>query len=234
VFAVTIDVNRPIVLMLLVLCAAPSAPGTDPLVRHVAEVAAPDIARPVAFTLDQHYEIRIGSIYRQQQTATFALAGADGATVAARALAISTDGRDASASARSKAEHDLLAAPPFHQPFDERYLGEYAYDVQGLRVNFRALVRDAVHGDGRFDVDPDGHVTAMQYAPCAVEAPANDGTVRLERAELASGYWGLSRLHAEYRGRKLFVSGTLVLDGSVSAVRVHGSLDDALADMRSR
>jgi hypothetical protein len=224
----------PALLALLLLGVAPSGAGVDPLVRLAAQVAAPDIARPVTFTLEQRYDIRIGSFYRQQQAATFALAGAGGATVAARALAISNDGRAASDAARSKAEHDLLAAPPFRQPFDERYLAEYAYDVHGDTVSFRALVRDAAHGDGSFDVDAAGHVTAMRYVPCAVAAPANAGMVVVERAELAGGYWGLSRLHAEYRGRKLFVSGTLVLDGTVSDVRVHASVDEALADMRSR
>ncbi len=213
-----------------VAAASPKVP--DAVARAAARYAAQsDIA--VAFQWDQHQEIHAGHLYNSSEHDTFAMAELGNRVVAACAISMVNNGKAASPADMQSAARNIESGAPFHVPYDERYLGEYRYTVDGNIVYFHALVRDGFHGDGTFTTDAAGDVTEVDYTPCVLPPHADAGTIRVTRGRWAAGYWGATAIHEEFSGRQLFVVGHMTLDVVLSHRAVYPSVAAAKAAVQA-
>jgi hypothetical protein len=104
----------------------------------------------------------------------------------------------------------------FKQPYDKRYLADYAYDVVPqctcpsgqTEVHFSTTMHDAQHGEGTMRIDQTtGHVIEVRYTPFVFPDHANAGTTTETFGEPIAGLWTIVRIDREYTGRVLFVPG---------------------------
>ena len=104
----------------------------------------------------------------------------------------------------------------FKQPYDRRYLTDYAYTVLPscdcpsgqVAVRFTSALHDDQHGAGEMHIDAaSGRVIDLTYAPFVFPDHANAGTVSETFGEPLPGLWTIVRIDKSYTGRVLFVSG---------------------------
>jgi hypothetical protein len=103
----------------------------------------------------------------------------------------------------------------FKQPFDRRYLGDYAYtttassDAAQVEVSFNSALHDQQHGAGQMTIDAaSGRVTSVEYTPYVFpDRYASNGTVTETFGEALPGLWTIVRIDQTYGGRVLLVSG---------------------------
>jgi hypothetical protein len=104
----------------------------------------------------------------------------------------------------------------FKEPYDERFLGDYQYDVTTMctgcqegvvAVNFTSDIKDNQHGSGTMWVDAAGHVTKVVFSPNKMPPHANYGTVTEIASEVMPGVWYVTQIQATYKGRLLLLTG---------------------------
>jgi len=104
----------------------------------------------------------------------------------------------------------------FKEPYDERFLGDYQYDVAAtcsecsegaVAVNFKSDIKDNQHGSGTMWIDGAAHVTKVEFSPNQLPPHANAGTVTEIATEVMPGIWYVTQIQATYRGRLLLLTG---------------------------
>jgi len=126
------------------------------------------------------------------------------------------------------ASNDALARGNgyFKQPFDRRYLSDYAYEEEAacdcktgqVAVRFTSALRDEQHGSGQMIVDASsGHVLSLMYTPFVFPDHASAGSVTETFGQALPGLWTIVRIDRTYSGRVLLVTGR----GNVSEVLDH-------------
>lgn len=181
-----------------------------PIVERAAAVAAHDHAGIVGYRVVQHSRVDGGPIHRRD-VVELAVVFDGGTLVNVRVFRHVENGNIAAEADNDKLAKKLeqgSASSGFAVPFDERHLGEYDYTAAGTVVHFVARIRDANHGDGRFTVDPSGHVVAVEYAPVRLPQYAQHGIVSVRRAEVLTGFWATVHQDQTYTGSYGFIRGS--------------------------
>lgn len=164
----------------------------------------------VGFRMHRVFDVHAGPYHRHDDM-LFAGVYEDGRLVKVRILQQQVGGKETDAQTKAQTAASYEHPAPldvFARPFDPAHLGEYAYDLADARtVRFRALVRDAAHGDGTFAVDPDGDVVSVQYSPVVMPRYARSGTVTDHRAQVLPAYWTTVSETHHYGGRYAIFSG---------------------------
>lgn len=163
----------------------------------------------VGYRIHRVADIAAGPFHRHDDVTLAAVFDGD-KLVAIRVLRDDVNGRPADAAARQQLVAQLQAPAPgggFAVPFDARFFKDYRYAVHGSRVMFTSAIRDARHGDGFFDVAPDGRVTDLDYAPNALPRYASTGSVHEERAQVLPGFSATTFSREEYTGHYAIFSG---------------------------
>lgn len=164
----------------------------------------------VGFRLHRVFDVHAGP-YRRHDEMEFAGVYEDGRLVKVRILHQEVGGKETDAQTKAQTAASYAHPAPldvFARPFDPAHLNEYTYELADARtVRFRALVRDAAHGDGTFALDSDGDVVSMAYSPVVMPRYARSGTVADQRAQVLPAYWTIVEETHHYGGRYAIFSG---------------------------
>lgn len=164
----------------------------------------------IGFRLHRVFDVHAGPYHRHDDL-EFAGVYEDGRLVKVRILHQQVGGKETDAQTKAQAAAAYEHPAPldvFARPFDPAHLSEYSYEAAEARTfRFRALVRDAAHGDGTFTLDGDGNVVGVQYSPAVMPRYARSGTVTEERAEVLPSYWTTVKETHHYGGRYAIFSG---------------------------
>lgn len=186
----------------------------------------------VAYRVHRVFDVHAGP-YKRHDDLEFAGVYENGRLVKVRIISQQVGGKDADdrTKAQTAAKYENPAPTDvFRRPYDPRFLADYTYEVADARtVRFKALVRDAAHGDGTFTVDPAGNVLHVQYAPAALPQYSKSGTVEDQRAEVLPGYWATPRETQQYSGRYAIFGGGANVVITESAFQRFDALPAALA-----
>ncbi len=104
----------------------------------------------------------------------------------------------------------------FKEPYDERFLGDYQYDVTAscsdcsegtVAGTFKSEMKDNQHGSGTVWINSAAHVTKVEFSPNQLPPHANSGTVTETATEVMPGIWYVTQIQATYKGRLLLLTG---------------------------
>lgn len=179
---------------------------------RAAELATKDHQGVISLHLHQSSAIKGGPIHQSSQIELVGVFD-DEKLVRVRVLSLVENGRAADRQTLDAKADEILktenAGGGFAVPFDARHFSEYRYQViTPTLVQFMSVVRDAEHGDGRFELSPSGQVTELQYIPDVLPKYASAGTVTQYRAEVLPGFWATVRGESQYTGHYGFISGS--------------------------
>ena len=130
----------------------------------------------------------------------------------------------------------------FKQPFDQRYLSDYAYVSDAncacaageIAVSFRSLVRDDQHGDGVMRIDTaNGRVHDVTYTPDVLPAHANSATTTETFGSPLPGRWTIVRIDREYHGHVAFFGGNGKVTETLDHFRRLPTPEAGLATLRA-
>ncbi|MDQ2681600.1 MAG: hypothetical protein M3Y21_11390 [Candidatus Eremiobacteraeota bacterium] len=207
-----------------------------PIVVQAAQLAAKDHVGVISLHLRQTSEIKGGPIH---QSSRVELVGVfDGEKlVRVRVLALVENGRVADDEARAAKAEEILKGQNtggFAVPFDARHFGEYRYrELSPTLVQFTSILRDADHGDGRFELSAGGQVIKLEYTPDVMPKYATAGTVTQYRAEVLPDFWATVRGESRYTGHYGFISGSGNFGLSEDHFRRYVTLKDAIAEFEA-
>lgn len=179
-----------------------------PAVALAAMLAARDHVGIIGYRVKRTSQITAGP-YNRRDDVTLAVIFQNDQLISMRILSDRIDGRAASESEKEALLKRLTSPIPnqFAVPFDTRHLGEYHYMVNGKRVKFTSIVKDASHGNGFFTLGPSGAVTYIQYVPRTLPRFATDGLVRENRSQVLPKFWATVKSDEFYNGRYLIFRG---------------------------
>jgi hypothetical protein len=205
------------------------------VVVQAASVALHDRQGVIGYRIHQTSAIDGGPFHQHDDVLMVVVA--DGPNIVkVRVLHFTENGAELSDKRKTQLANDLLAGQAkggFAVPFDSRHFPEYTYSVSGPIVSFKAIVRNADHGDGTFQVDAGGHVVRMVYKPDTLPKYANWGSVTVDRAEVVPGFWATTRSDSRYRGGLGFIRGGGSFVADMDGYRRFASLAAAEAALAS-
>ena len=206
------------------LTALPSSAATSSAVPRIVEQAAVANARAMQGMLvhERHMIIAVsaGPIrYSEQNDAVLLMA--NGLYQRLRYIRVIENGKsldaDAIAQRDAKTNRELDRGDgAFKQPFDQRFLQDYAYrtdascacNADTVAVRFRSLVRDDTHGDGVMQIDrTTGRVLDVSYTPDVLPAHASSCTTTESFAQVLPDVWTIVRIERSYHGHVAFFRG---------------------------
>lgn len=179
---------------------------------RAAQLATKDHEGVVSLHLRQTSTISGGPIHQSSQIELVGVFDGE-KLVRVRVLTLVENGRTADDEALAAKADEILrtenSGGGFAVPFDARHFSEYRYQaITPSVVQFTSLVRDANHGDGRFELSPAGQVVKLEYIPDVMPKYANAGTVTQYRAEVLPDFWATIRGDSRYTGHYGFISGS--------------------------
>jgi hypothetical protein len=166
-------------------------------------LAARDHGGIIGYRIQRTVDMAAGPIHRHEDVA-LAVIFQNERLLRVRVLRDMASGRSTGVPAQQALERQLLAAskePGFAVPFDARHFREYSYRVQGNRVAFSSVMKDARHANGYFELGSGGAVTQLQYALNVLPKYATSAAVREERAEVLPHFWATVRSTQSFDGR---------------------------------
>jgi len=112
----------------------------------------------------------------------------------------------------------------FKEPYDPRYLSEYAYGQPQMEcascpprtaaVAFTSLFRDSQHGSGTMYIDrTKAHIVKLTYTPNVLPPHASSGTITEVGGQALPDLWYVVRIDEIYHGRAFIFSGTGAFTG---------------------
>ena len=169
--------------------AAPALAADRPApVSRAAELRAADTAGVVGYMAQADMRIEAPMMNRHTTWKAWVVTR-DGKPVDTHVLAMTTDGKAASAGERGKLQAQINESQRkdpdgMDLPLDRRHLGSYVFaatSCQGCEpgaqaFTFRGTVRDQRHGDGHLELGKDGRFRKLSFRPCA-----NPPTTRIRR-----------------------------------------------------
>ncbi len=201
--------------------------------------------------MQRHFttEVQSGPIAHEEQSDSGQLLQ-DGQSVQIAYYRIVRDGRAFSPSQvrqRSDAATADWAAGRvyFKEPYDPRYVSDYAFGPPQLRctacpagteaVSFTSAIHDAQHGKGEMYIDPrDAHVAKLTYIPYVLPPHASSGSVTEIGGQALPNLWYVVQIDETYRGHAFVISGTGTFTGVFDHFRRFSNLGTAEAALEGR
>lgn len=222
--------------------AAPALAADRPAaVSRAAELRAADTAGVVGYMAQADMVIEAPMMNRHTTWKAWVVTR-DGKPVDTHVLAMTNDGKPASAADRAKLQAQINESQRkdpdgMDLPLERRHLSNYVFAAAGCQgcepgtqaFTFRGTVRDQRHGDGRLELGRDGRFRKLSFKPCANPPKVSEADVLLEAGPVGPNWWGVTRFHARYAGGVGPVRGSMTMDQRQEAFKRFANVETAKA-----
>ena len=215
------------------------------LVKQAAKNYAQEVRGVIAYRSVSESRISAPMLNQTMRSTAYTVQK-DGIPVKVIMERLVTNGKDASADELSKQSTKTTATYQegkgfFKAPYDPRYLDAYTFQLESCSdcapgstaIRFTSAVKDDQHGTGTMILDDAMRVREVRYSPNAYPPNVTRGVLTLSRDEIGKGLVAIRTVKVDYQGAMGPLKGSFVMDLRNEGFRRYGSVEEALAQVKT-